>query len=302
MASKALYILGNGFDLYHGLPTRYVDFKNFLETQLQLYEQGLVKTNLEYGYAFLDKICASKDLWSQFEKELGNPDVSMIFKMSQLERRRLPQDAPLDYAWENICDQIKSEVQDLFSRWIDSLEITIEKKLRIPPDARFLVFNYTHLLEGFYDIPKELICYIHDDSESYEPTISSDIINVRNYVVGCDFNQRCECLSKCESPDHSKIVEIYFDRMSKNVKEIMASKKWVNFTFNIGHDEISQIYILGHSVEPVDQPYFINISDHLPKAQWFYAERNGIPESDLLSNLHKIGINATPISYDAMSL
>ncbi|MBR6755416.1 MAG: hypothetical protein IKM15_00470, partial [Peptococcaceae bacterium] len=28
---KKLYIIGNGFDLHHGLPTSYADYKKFLQ-------------------------------------------------------------------------------------------------------------------------------------------------------------------------------------------------------------------------------------------------------------------------------
>ena len=41
-----LFIIGNGFDIAHGLPTKYADFKKYLSDRIKI-NQG-IKDNDEY--------------------------------------------------------------------------------------------------------------------------------------------------------------------------------------------------------------------------------------------------------------
>ena len=59
-----LYIIGNGFDIFTGRKTRYLDFKQWLKR--------------EYVFVY-DEIVASfganGDWWNDFEKQLGRLDI-----------------------------------------------------------------------------------------------------------------------------------------------------------------------------------------------------------------------------------
>lgn len=64
---KRLYIIGNGFDLYHGLPTSYKCFNCFM-----------CREHPE-DHERIGRIFDSKDtsmLWCKFEEKLGELDVS----------------------------------------------------------------------------------------------------------------------------------------------------------------------------------------------------------------------------------
>lgn len=64
-----LFIIGNGFDLAHGLKTKYEDFRKYLEENN---ENFLYR--LEYMYGFCresNKKYVEKYLWQDFEKNLG---------------------------------------------------------------------------------------------------------------------------------------------------------------------------------------------------------------------------------------
>lgn len=58
-----LYVIGNGFDLHHGLATSYRDFKNHLQVH-----HREVLDNLNRYYSLEN----GKDLWSKFEENLAN--------------------------------------------------------------------------------------------------------------------------------------------------------------------------------------------------------------------------------------
>ena len=86
---NSLYIIGNGFDLAHGLDTRYWSFRTFLQNNhyefLQHFERlyGIYPLDeTEYGYSsemqnrWDDTV--NKDLWSEFERFMATPDISSI--------------------------------------------------------------------------------------------------------------------------------------------------------------------------------------------------------------------------------
>ena len=61
---KNLYIIGNGFDMHHDLPSGYWDFHKWLkEKNAELVEQ------IDDLYDYSD------NLWGNFEVELGNLDM-----------------------------------------------------------------------------------------------------------------------------------------------------------------------------------------------------------------------------------
>lgn len=64
--SKKLVIIGNGFDLFHGLPTKYSRFKDYLEK------------NYNSFFATLSKYFPNDLLWSSFEEALAELDYSEI--------------------------------------------------------------------------------------------------------------------------------------------------------------------------------------------------------------------------------
>ena len=66
MHKKNLIIIGNGFDLAHGLETRWSNFKEYL---------SLFNEELLY---YLEQ-CAENDLWSKKKKGLGKlPNPSCV--------------------------------------------------------------------------------------------------------------------------------------------------------------------------------------------------------------------------------
>lgn len=67
---ETLYVIGNGFDIHHGIESRYSDFQKYLYKTGQSYLAGQIET-------FYPKIVdGSKDFkWGDLEKALGAIDV-----------------------------------------------------------------------------------------------------------------------------------------------------------------------------------------------------------------------------------
>ena len=73
-----LYIIGNGFDIAHGLPTQYWDFRTYLEHVaydfLQAFEEHY------YIYPNMSDDAKKKLLWNELETNLANIDEDIIIE------------------------------------------------------------------------------------------------------------------------------------------------------------------------------------------------------------------------------
>ncbi len=115
-----LVIIGNGFDLAHGLPTKYTDFHNYLE-----------KTNPDC-IDRLDSLFTFGEQWCDFENGLGHLKESA----AQLVLK----------SYLGIHTTIKDEIQRNFTSWATSLEEknNATKKFELSKEDEYLSFNYTH--------------------------------------------------------------------------------------------------------------------------------------------------------------
>ena len=100
---KTLYLVGNGFDIQHGIRTPYSEFRSFLETH---HESFLTDFEAMYNIQPLDdteswyteaaqerwKKSVLKDLWQTFEEEMGNPDVEGMHDMASSLAEQMPEE------------------------------------------------------------------------------------------------------------------------------------------------------------------------------------------------------------------
>ncbi|WP_249540600.1 AbiH family protein [Escherichia coli] len=67
-----LYIIGNGFDMRHGLPTGYKHFKSYVEKN----DQDL--------YDAIEEYIPAGDEWNELENALGEIDYELILQNSEI--------------------------------------------------------------------------------------------------------------------------------------------------------------------------------------------------------------------------
>lgn len=160
-----LFIIGNGFDIMHGVKSSYYNFRdsigknNILRTTLENYiRQDDVWGNFEDGLAYLDRemMLGTLDDWLDNFNVLDEDDDDF---------------SAADYfaAQESATAQIYILTQELprrFRKWISTLRpFSLSKPLDdiIKIEARYINFNYTEFLETIYGVPQENILYIHGD-------------------------------------------------------------------------------------------------------------------------------------------
>lgn len=243
---ETLYIMGNGFDIAHGIDTRYSDFKKWLETSNQYRLVGLM------DIFFSNK----RDVWGDIEKALGEYDEDAIIDYCRPDHEfdydhptrsvAAIEDSP-DFIFKPILDEFKEAFKD----WVDSIDLTGKKRLLdLPQDCRCLTFNYTETLESVYGISPSNVLHIH----------GSRLLN-DEYIVGHN-NVRDE------NAPYDDDNELYFmqDTQSKIIKWMNELRKDTNAIIN-SHTaffnaltSIQQIIVYGHSFYEVDWPYFSEIA------------------------------------------
>lgn len=137
-----LYILGNGFDVAHGLPTKYSDFKKYIRNN------DTAKPNMADE---LDNLLHLDEGWGNFESAMGNPDKEQEEKYDRL----------------GLINIFNRALQEQFDKWISSIKDTDQYKAAKPifsylrKNDLYIEFNYLEVLQQFYNIPITNICHIH---------------------------------------------------------------------------------------------------------------------------------------------
>lgn len=148
-----LVIVGNGFDVNHGLPSRYSNYKAWLRNHdKQLYD-------------FLERYIDVKgDWWNDFERSLSEINVPKLIKETPLENNQTVPGMPPSF-YEPACghlDSIRDKIARSFTEWINSMvSIQISKAVDLPQASLYISFNYTDTLERVYGINENRILYIH---------------------------------------------------------------------------------------------------------------------------------------------
>lgn len=165
MKDRKLYIIGNGFDLWHGMPTSLSEFKGFVE----VHDSDLLK-------AIQDYLPADED-WSDLELALADIDVDSI--VQDHEHLMMPYGAEdwsdsghhdFQHEVSRIVETLSKELRCRLGQWLRQVPVptlsTAEVHLHsIDPTALFLTFNYTSTLEQLYLVPDRHILHIHGRAE-----------------------------------------------------------------------------------------------------------------------------------------
>lgn len=243
-----LFVIGNGFDIKHGLNTSFQNFKNEVEkNDLKLFE---IINEAEKKYNKHNPHNTSNE-WSDFEEILRfinfakyniNYIDDPIKLLSQINNSNI----------ENNNNKIVDEITKQFSKWVSKIKLEINgKSKKISNENYYLSFNYTSVLQEKYNINIENINQIHLRKSLSRP-----------YIFG---------MRKLEQ-DNS-----FSSKFKRGLDEIVndASKifeKPVNNIINEGlvnYKNIKEIYFWGFSLSDVDKPYiekiFIDNKDTIEK-------------------------------------
>lgn len=252
-----LYLIGNGFDKHHDIPSGYWDFHEWLKKN----DSELVE-KIDELYDYND------DLWGNFEVELGSIDI--VNKATEIY-----QEHPADYGSDHFertfhegaivagdtIGEIYNKIREKFPEWVKQLEAANSiKEITLQDDAYYITFNYTDTLIDLYKIPLDKILFIHGRAKTSKFLVlghgkSESQVRAESEK---DFDEDTE-------PAYIQTVEAIerqVNMMRKETERIIEKNKSVFDSFK----DVTHVYAYGLSMSDVDKPYFEEIIGHINTA------------------------------------
>lgn len=250
--SEVLYITGNGFDIAHGIKSKYSDFKTWCR-----------KNNKNIGI-FDSLFSTRKDFWCDIESALGDYDEKEILDFCKpdeefdldhsLSSSARIEDAPMSILEPALCD-----LRNFFVEWVNSIDISyVRPFIKLHKNAKYLTFNYTETLESIYSIPSKNVCHIHGCRLSKDD----------NYIFGHDNNRDINSYGNnllfFEENVYLSILE-YLNAFQKPINEIISG----NSHFFDELRDTKLVFVLGHSLSQIDTSYFKHLLSQFEKQPKF---------------------------------
>jgi Bacteriophage abortive infection AbiH len=295
--SDTLYVIGNGFDRYHDIPSDYRDFGRYLkDVDAATFRQ--IETYFSVDDAF----------WWEFEARLADFDVDAVvdyasgFLMSYgAEDWSDAGHHDYQYELERVVEAISSTMRERFADWIRKLPIPAPgsfagKPLPLDPGARYLNFNYTSTLQRTYGIADGQVLHIHGKGGSPTDQLvlghgwSRTPTDSLNYGVdGEDADTRVL--------EGNEIVDGYFSATFKPTDKIIVQQQ----PFFQSLRTVRQILVMGHSLSEVDAPYFEEIIKNIdPTAVRWKVSYHSTPVSAQAS-MSELGIDPALSTFARLS-
>jgi hypothetical protein len=286
MPPESLYIIGNGFDIYHGISSRYSNFKEYLsDTDSALHD-------------LVEEFIPAQEDWSDLEAALASIDVdSVVDNASQFLVSYAAEDWSdayhHDYQYEvnRIVEGLSISLKNRFGEWVRQLVIPAIKglavrPLNLPTTSRYLNFNYTPSLTEIYSIPRNNILYIHGEAQEDDELVlghawnSIDILSLNDVPDPESMDTRVM--------DGNEIINDYFGHTFKNSKKIISD----NSGFFKSLAGLSEITVLGHSLSSIDEAYFMEIVKNIDvdTVQWTVTYYRDEEKNNHEAALSRIGV------------
>lgn len=260
-----LFIVGNGFDIDHGLKSKFVNFKEYLEqTYVPTFNREYVTfPNVGMGkdgeevvdansasqilYALINEVSNDSN-WSDFEECLGKLNYQEVLDLVEEDEEK-----PFHYYYnlEDITRDLGTSllltISSTFSEWVEQIDIsTVNRKYAFFNDDLFLTFNYTSVLEDVYGISEDNICHLHGScADGF-------------CITGHGNNERP--FDEYDDIVSYEINSIH-DSLRKNVEKIYSD----NYLFfkKIYDSKISEIVFFGFAFGDVDLYYIGKIFENI---------------------------------------
>jgi hypothetical protein len=284
---SSLFLLGNGFDIAHDIPTKYSDFRSFI---INLYPEALgfrdeivymedcddievQEFAAEILLNAMDK--AAGENWSDFEEALALVNFNRKLPLANHQENETDkEDNELMGQYLLYIDVLTSGFincakmwQDFFRLWIKDIQTQIDygtfsgheslKELFSQPNAKFLTFNYTKTLQALYGVKK--VIHIHN--------------RVGQKLIFGHGQDNATYTSYMEGETGPCLGSSFLDDMIMSFKKDTQSplKKYNAFFKNLTVD-VDKVYSYGFGYGRVDSVYIKRIISSISKdAIWHFT-------------------------------
>lgn len=301
-----LFIIGNGFDLAHGLPTNFSpDFKKIAESNESIsYFRDIYQTE-------------ESDIWSDFEYCLGRPDFNSLEEIFD----GYAPDYSSDY--ESDRDAIITQVSingnlcKSLNDFAENAENTIGGKVPLEKyvglfaeDDYFVSFNYTHTLERLYAIKEKNVLHIHGEVGKDNLILGYPQGQYSPEKYRYDVRQKgrgpyreCDIRDFVEEMAQEGIFDGYtysaYKALLQKTESFYKGSQMTSFTSFLNDKKIDEIIIIGHSCK-IDFDYFRYLAKVFPMARWIFNPHNCADKCNVKKLIKDINIQnyrINPISY-----
>ena len=273
---KILYIIGNGFDLWHGLQTSYEDFYSASQEYLDSLEEFFA------GSPSLDSP------WHDFENHLGNYEADYLYDMHDVPDISDDKFKPsMFYGFEDAVSEHANEIivgiNECFEEWVYDIDSKVAiNKFKFGNNSKFLSFNYTDTLQKVYRIENSRVLHIHGSIELKEKLVFGHGVHTS---LPPELDQDGES-SRSMFTDAENAASSPMFAFHKPVDEIIESHSdWFR---NLKKTKL--ICMLGHSLNNIDLPYFKKIHKVNSELVWVVSFYSDSECSHHFSQLLSIGV------------
>lgn len=303
---RKLFIIGNGFDLYHDLRSSYRDFRDYLTSEsridlVEFFDSHFNIMDLPAEYTKIhegledqpNSVAFGKKLASNFGKILSLDTWSFL-------EASLGCLGGVNDGDEYETVTFSTDIRDLFNKWLSDkiagCVSDVKQKLKLSPEDLYLNFNYTAILEQIYNISESNVCHIHGkigegvefghiNYQAMQESLQTiDPPQVDQNVLNLIPDAQKILNAQAAKLNSNHFLHDYYKNTLKDVKKIETahSQFWDSLL------DIDEVYVLGHSLGFVDQVYFQKIKEKLPNATWIISYHNEKAKSDIMSrNIYK---------------
>lgn len=279
MNYKILYVIGNGFDLHHGVKSSYHCYMEWLKENHKDDYQKIID--------FYGNKAKEYEWWNEFETNLGYFDIREKVEnwafLNQPNDKQL-EDMKIDVmrgAWDAQAEigGIMSILKDSFHEWIDSLKpaLSANKIVIDSQNAYFINFNYSLTLENVYNVPSAQILHIHgclNDDEyiiGHGRTYEEVKEDAEPYIPPFDSNKDAPSEYGLDAIDDEITEHTKTEAVNKTMEAAKQIDKIIEKNRSIFDQlsEVNKVCIYGLSFSSVDEPYLNHIiSSVAPKAEF----------------------------------
>lgn len=234
-----LYVCGNGFDLHHGLPTSYKNYKEFLN---QKYANVISEYEEFVGVYDNDRIA-----WSSIEDALKVDYLKMLYRYAEQPSveetvyHRSHDSGTLFYgrndledAFKGLTDFITNFTGKFLYDWLSSIDIkSAIPDLSLSPDDLYINFNYLDTLQVLYHVPDDKVYHIHGTIKNLKSlnkatnVYKKDFISLYSGEVGK--KEALDAWRITECPEFQNMYirqELQFGAVIHKDQEIAKINKW----------------------------------------------------------------------------
>lgn len=279
--TETLYIIGNGFDLHHGLRTSYLNFRDdYVKKKSSVLWNDLLDI---YGEAPQN----NNLWWKDFENMLGKVDYDSLSKSRNGDA----------LGFMKVRNLMKGKLPPLFGKWIKDVDSQIDASKielmdEIDASSLFITFNYTLLLEKAYHVKEENVCHIH-----------GSVKHPDDIVVGHDADAgQLVKYTQEYNKDRQSISSSYADYI--NQEALKGAKKVRNRIYLqedkfYHYSDIRHYVAMGFSFNEIDMPYIEkmwSVNCHKEETDWSVYWHSDGEEEFMKKELFKLGANKSSIT------